>query len=66
VNKKVQKAELDVAIVKALIHESHKTYLQLASQFGVSINYVTSVVQRNGLKRKRGAGSPAWKGQVNE
>jgi hypothetical protein len=38
-------------------------YLQLAREFGVSINYVTGIVQRNGLCRKRGRGSPAWPGK---
>ena len=60
-NKKLQKAELDAALVKALVEESKKSYLQLAQDFGVSINYVTGVVQKNGLSRKRGKGSPAWK-----
>jgi hypothetical protein len=60
-NKKLQKAELDAALVKALIEHSQKSYLELAREFGVSINYVTEIVQRNGLCRKRGRGSPAWK-----
>ena len=60
-NKKLQKADLDAALVKALIEDSHKSYLQLAREFGISINYVTGVVQRNGLCRKRGRGSPPWK-----
>ncbi len=60
-NKKLQKADLDAALVKALVEKSHKPYLQLAREFGVSINYVTGVVQRNNLTRKRGRGSPAWK-----
>lgn len=60
-NKKLQRAELDAALVQALVQESHKSYLQLAREFGVSINYVTGVVQRNNLTRKRGRGSPAWK-----
>ena len=60
-NKKLQKADLDAALVKALIEDSQKPYLQLAREFGVSINYVTGVVQRNNLTRKRGRGSPAWK-----
>jgi hypothetical protein len=59
-NRKLQKADLDAAIVKALVEQSHKSYLRLASEFGVSINYVTRIVQRNGLCRKRGRGSPAW------
>jgi hypothetical protein len=60
-NKKLQKAELDAALVKALVQDSHKSYLKLAREFGVSINYVTGIVQRNGLCRKRGRGSPAWR-----
>jgi hypothetical protein len=60
-NRKLQKVELDAALVKALVEESHKSYLRLAVEFGVSINYVTGVVQQNGLCRKRGRGSPAWK-----
>lgn len=59
-NKKLQKAELDAALVKALVEDSHKSYLRLAREFGVSINYVTEVVQKNNLRRKRGRGSPAW------
>ena len=60
-NKKLQKADLDAALVKGLIEDPHKSYLQLAREFGVSINYVTGIVQRNGLSRKRGRGSPAWR-----
>ena len=60
-NKKLQKAQLDAALVTALVEESHKSYLQLAREFGVSINYVTGIVQRNNLTRKRGRGGPAWK-----
>ena len=60
-NKKLHKAQLDAALVTALVEESHKSYLQLAREFGVSINYVTGIVQRNNLTRKRGRGSPAWK-----
>jgi hypothetical protein len=62
-NKKLQKAELDAALVKALVEDSHKSYLRLAREFGVSINYGTAVVQKNGLSRKRGRGSPAWPGK---
>ena len=62
-NKKLQKVELDAALVKALVEEAHKSYLQLAREFGVSINYVTGIVQRNNLTRKRGRGSPAWKSE---
>jgi hypothetical protein len=62
-NKKLQKAQLDAALVTALVQESHKSYLQLAREFGVSINYVTGIVQRNNLTRKRGRGSPAWPGK---
>jgi len=60
-NKKLQKADLDAALVKALIEDPHKSYLQLVREFGVSINYVTGIVQRNNLTRKRGRGSPAWR-----
>ena len=60
-NRKLQKAELDAALVKALVGESYKSYLQLVREFGVSINYVIGIVQRNGLGRKRGRGSPAWR-----
>jgi transposase len=60
-NKKLQKVQLDAALVAAIVEDSHKSYLQLAREFGVSINYVTGVVQRNSLRRKRGRGSPAWK-----
>jgi hypothetical protein len=60
-NRKLQKAELDAELVKALVEDSHKSYVQLAREFGVSINYVTGIVQRHGLCRKRGRGSPAWK-----
>ena len=60
-NKKLQKAQLDAALVTALVEESYKSYLQLAREFGVSINYVMGIVQRNNLTRKRGRGSPAWR-----
>jgi hypothetical protein len=59
-NKKLQKAELDAALVKALVEQPYKSYVQLAREFGTSINYVTGIVQRNGLCRKRGRGSSAW------
>jgi len=65
-NKKLQKAQLDAALVKALIEDSHLSYLQLAREFGVSINYLTEIVQRNGLSRKRGRGSPAWKHNLEQ
>jgi len=65
-NKKLQKAELDAALVKALVEDSHKSYLRLAREFGVSINYVTEVVQKNNLRRKRGRGSPAWPGKQSQ
>lgn len=65
-NKKLQKAQLDAALVTALVEESHKSYLQLAHEFGVSINYVTGIVQRNNLTRKRGRGSPAWPGKQGQ
>lgn len=65
-NRKLQKAELDAALVKALGEDSHKAYLQLACEFGVRINYVTRVVQRNNLARKHGRGSPAWKPDKSE
>ena len=60
-NRKLQKTELDSALVKALVEEPHKSYRQLTREFGVSINYVTEVVRKNNLRRKRGRGSPAWK-----
>ena len=36
-NKKLQKAQLDAALVTALVEESHKSYLQLAREFGAYI-----------------------------
>jgi hypothetical protein len=59
-NKKLQKLELDAAIIEALVQHSDKTYLQLAKKFGISLNYLVGIVQREGLSRKRGRGSPAW------
>jgi hypothetical protein len=59
-NRKIQKFELDAAIATAVVEDSHKSYLRLAGEFGTSINYIVAVVQRNGLTRKRGRGSPAW------
>jgi (p)ppGpp synthase/HD superfamily hydrolase len=59
-NKKLQKAELDAALVKAIVEDSHKSYRQLAREFGVSINYLVEIVQKHSLSRKRGRGSPAW------
>jgi hypothetical protein len=59
-NKKLQKIQLDAAIVTALMEQSHKSYLKLAKQFGTSVNYVVGIVQQNGLARKRGRGSSAW------
>jgi hypothetical protein len=63
-NKKLQKAELDAALVKALVEETHKSYRQLALEFGISINYVTEIVQKHSLSRKRGRGSPAWRSRT--
>jgi transposase len=60
-NKKLQKAELDAALVKALVEEGQKSYRQLAGEFGISINYLTEIVQKHSLQRKRGRGSPAWR-----
>ena len=34
-NKKLQKTGLDAALVKALVEDSHKSYLGLACEFGV-------------------------------
>jgi hypothetical protein len=65
-NRKLQKADLDAAIVKALVEQSHKSYLRLAREFGVSINYVIGIVQRNSLCRRRGRGSPAWPTKKDE
>lgn len=65
-NKKQQKLQLDEAIVRALIDDSDKTYRELTRHFGVSINYITNLVQQHKLFRKRGAGSPAWKRKHNE
>jgi hypothetical protein len=59
-NRKLQKAELDAALVRALVEDWHKSYRQLAHEFGTSINYVTEIVQKHSLSRKRGRGSPAW------
>lgn len=59
-NRKLQKADLDAAIVQALVEDLHKPYRILAREFGVSINYITGIVQKNNLSRKRGRGSPAW------
>jgi hypothetical protein len=42
-NRKLQKAELDAALGKALVEASHKSYLQLAREFGVSANYVVGI-----------------------
>jgi hypothetical protein len=52
-NKKLQKAELDSALVKALVEEPHKSYRRLAHEFGISINYLTAVVQKNCDKHGR-------------
>lgn len=65
-NRKLQKAELDAALVKALVEESQKSYRQLVEEFGVSINYITEIVQKHNLQRKRGRGSPAWKNKQQQ
>ena len=65
-NRKIQKLELDGAIVTALVEEPHKSYLKLAKQFGTSVNYVVGIVQQNGLERKRGRGSSAWPAKTPE
>jgi hypothetical protein len=65
-NKKLQKIQLDAAIVTALTEQSHKSYLQLATEFGTSVNYLVKIVQQNGLSRKRGRGSSAWSAKKPE
>ena len=60
-NKKQMKLELEIAIAKALITDLHKTHDQLAEDFGVGAPYVRKIAKRNGITRKRGKGSPAWK-----
>ena len=60
-NKKQMKIELEIAIAKALITDLHKTHDQLAEDFGVGAPYIRKIAKRNGIIRKRGKGSPAWK-----
>ena len=60
-NKKWMKIELEIAIAKALITDLHKTHDQIAEEFGVGAPYVRKIAKRNGILRKRGKGSPAWK-----
>jgi hypothetical protein len=60
-NKKRMKIELEIAIAKALITDLHKTHDQIAEDFGVGAPYVRKIAKRNGIIRKRGKGSPAWK-----
>jgi hypothetical protein len=61
VNKKQLKIELEIAIAKALITDLHKTHDQIAQAFGVGAPYIRKIAKRNGIMRKRGKGSPAWK-----
>ena len=60
-NKKRMKIELELAIAKALITDLHKTHDQIAEDFGVGTPYLRKIAKRNGIMRKRGKGSPAWK-----
>lgn len=60
-NKKQMKIELEIAIATALITDLHKTHDQIAEDFGVGAPYVRKIAKRNGIIRKRGKGSPAWK-----
>ena len=60
-NKKRMKIELEIAIAKALITDLHKTHEQIAEDFGVGEPYLRKIAKRNGILRKRGKGSPAWK-----
>jgi hypothetical protein len=61
VNKKQMKLELEIAIAKALITDLHRTHDQIAEAFGVGAPYVRKIAKRNGIARKRGKGSPAFK-----
>jgi hypothetical protein len=53
-NKKTFTAELNDAILKALMFESHKSYRALAREFGVGLSYVTDMAKNNGISRPRG------------
>lgn len=60
-NKKQMKIELEIAIAQALITELHRTHDQIAEDFGVGAPYVRKIAKQNGIIRKRGKGSPAWR-----
>ena len=60
-NKKQMKIELEIAIAQALVRDVHKTHDQIAEDFGVGAPYVRKIAKRNGIFRKRGKGSPAFK-----
>jgi hypothetical protein len=64
-NKKDLKAQLEIAIAKALITDLRKTHDQIAEEFGVGAPYIRTIAKRNNIIRKRGKGSPAWQAKKN-
>jgi transposase len=53
-NKKVFTIDLNAAVLKVLVTESHKSYKQVAAEFGVGLSYVVELAKKNGISRQRG------------
>jgi hypothetical protein len=66
VNKKKMTIELELAIAGALITDLDKTHDQIAAAYGVGAPYLRKIAKRNGITRKRGKGSPAWRAKKKE
>ena len=49
------------AILNAAIHHPEVGYRELAAQFRVGLSSVMGVVKKAGIKRQRGASSPAFR-----
>jgi hypothetical protein len=60
INKKKFKLELESQIVNAILDQPKSRFVDIAKQFGVSEWYVNALAKRNGVRRKRGAGSTAF------
>jgi hypothetical protein len=63
ITKAEYKLQLDPDIARAIL-AGVKTYEEIGKEFGVWHGYVINGARRNGIKRKAGRGSQAWKNRL--
>lgn len=58
--------KIQAMVAESIVAEPNRSYLEISRDFGISAWMVAKIAVRFGIRRRHGAGSPAYRREKNQ